>query len=490
MHITPELKTFIGVASGPNWEYEGRWRNSAIGCEGERFGWRNITHVLVEDGLAKDDALDIRKRLINAGANACLNKRTVMKTDVKPNILNNSKKMKEKQTALMTSTVNGVKLSLTFDNRYKSKSGYPVVVRVYKDRKWAYVPTGFSMSASDFRKCCGDTLATLEEKYDAVKRWCLESLSDGTFSVGGARNCLKEKKVCDTLADFITAKRKTVSGKGTAINYSSALKWVMTVFPDGLPADRITPDSINLITAALKEDGKTDTTINVYLSVIKASINYAIYKGLFDDRRYPFKKNAWECDKVVIPKSAKRQDRWIGRDEIRAVWNEFAAGADKKKNKWMGMFLFSYLTGGMNLADMVGLKFTKEWINRGVIRWVRRKTAHKNGDPVAVPVCGKLNELLSVMGITPVEGEPVFPFLSGDYDRVKANAAESINRVMSGYGVSMTYARHSFCTNMNRMGAPFSMTEAAMGHSLGGVSSHYIAPYQPEDMLPWFEKLL
>ena len=490
MHITPELKVFIGMTNRPTWIYEGHWRGSAIEYEAAKFGWNNINHVLVEDNLTKEEAKAIRKRLIEKAGRAGLNQRTANKVKDMEKHQKSGIMKKEKQTALMTSTVNGVKLSLTFDNRYESKNGYPVVVRVYKDREWTYVSTGFSMSANEFRKCDGDTLSILEKKYNTVKDWCMKSVSDGTFSVKGARECLKNSGGSDTLEKLIRLKMETVVNEGTRRNYLSTIRFLLKVFPSGLATDKVNHLTIGEFADRMKQEGLSDTTANVYLSVIKASINYAIYKGLFKQENYPFKKNAWECDKVVIPKSAKRQDRWITSGEIQSIWDSFAAHPKKISNKWVGVFLFSYLTGGMNLADIVNLKFSKEFVTKDVLRFTRKKTAHRNSNTIVVPVSSHLKRLLEIMHIEPVEGEPVFPFLSGEYFKCKSNASSSINRALEKYGVTMTWARHSFCTNMNKMGAPFSMVEAAMGHAATGVASHYIAPYTTDEMLPWFEKLL
>lgn len=484
MHITPELKAFIGVTSRDTWKYEGHWRGSALELEAAKFGWHNISHILVEDNLTKKQALEYRRELIETAGCVSLSRRMVLEKEHKPQ---KPICMKEKQISLMASNANGVKLSLTFDNRYESKSGYPVVVRVYKDRKWAYVPTGFSMTASDFKKCGGETLNTLEGKYNKVREWCVKAVSDGSFSLQGAKSCLKAPKVENTLVGLIGMKRQTLSVESTMTNYSNTAKYVAKVFPDGLPIESITADTINAFVRSMKDNGKSDTTMNICLSHIKAAINYAIYKGLFDEKQYPFKKNPWECDKVSLPKSAKRQDRWIGIKEIRTIWERFKTTG----NRWLGVFMFSYFTGGMNLADIMDLKFTKEWLTKDVIRFTRRKTAHKTNNTVTVPVSSHIKEIFETMGIVPVEGEYVFNFLkTDDFYKTKNTSATCINRMLKEFGISMTYARHSFATIMNKMGAPFSMTEAAMGHSLSGVSSHYIAPYTPEEMLPWFEKLL
>lgn len=490
MHITPELKVFIGMTNRPTWIYEGHWRGSAIEYEAAKFGWNNINHVLVEDNLTKEEATAIRKRLIEKAGRAGLNQRTANKVKDMEKHQKSGIMKKEKQTALMTSTVNGVKLSLTFDNRYESKNGFPVVVRVYKDREWTYVSTGFNMSANEFRKCDGDTLSILEGKYNTVKDWCMKSVSDGTFSVKGARECLKNSGGSDTLEKLIKLKMETVAGEGTKRNYLSTIKFLLKVFPSGLATDKVNHITIGEFANRMKQEGLSDTTANIYLSVIKASINHAIYKGLFKEENYPFKKKACECDKVAIPQSAMRLDRWITSGEIQSIWDSFAAHPKKISNKWVGVFLFSYLTGGMNLADIVNLKFSKEFITKGIIRFIRRKTAHKNNNPIAVPVSSHLKRLLEIMNIEPVEGELIFPFISGEYFKCKAHASSSINRALEKYGVTMTWARHSFYTIMNKMGAPFAMVEQAVGHKAKGSASFYVAPYTTDEMLPWFEKLL
>lgn len=482
MHITPELKVFIGISSRDTWRYEGHWRGSALEQEAAKHGWCNIHHTLIEKDLTKKQALEMRRELIESSGVVGLNQRAFSKD---PN-LKKSFNMKEKQIALMASSANGVKLSLTFDNRYQSKNGYPVVVRVYKDRKWAYVPTGFSMTASEFKHCAGQTFTALEEKYNTVKDWCVKSVDDGSFSIQGAKNCLKKQKVEKTLCGLIDLKMETVTTKATKSTYDYAKKQVFKVFADGLPVERICPQTIGEMVHSMKINNNTDTTVNFCLSAIKASLNYAIYKGLFDEKNYPFKKNAWECDKISMPKSAKRQDKWIDSTEIRAIWDNFK----ETGNKWLGLFMFSYLTGGINLADIMNLRFSKEWISKDTIRYVRRKIAHKKNDTITVPVSSHVKELLSIMNIEPVDGELVFKFLDGDYDEMKKKVSVLLNRKLNQFGVSMTYSRHSFATLMNKMGAPFALTEAAMGHSMSGVSSHYIAPYTVEEMAPWFEKLL
>lgn len=486
LHLTPELKAFVGISGRGTWKYRHHWRGSALEDEADRWGWHNISHILVEDGLTKKQALEMRTGLIEASGCVGLNQRAFVEKKYEQQ--KQVKMKKEKQTTMMASNANGVKLSLTFDNRYLSKNGYPVVVRVYKDRQWAYVTTGFNMTADEFKNVNGESLKALENKFNKVKEWCVKSVNDGSFTMKAARGCLKEKDNCSTLTGLMELKMQTLTNKATRQNYSVTMTKVKEHWDDGLKVQNVTSETLLSLMNGMLSEGLSSASVNIYMSTIKASINYAIYKGLFDEKRYPFKKNAWECDKVSLPKSAKRQDRWIGIDEMREVWNKFK----ETKNRWLGLFLFSYLTGGMNLADMMDLKFTREWIAKDTIRFVRKKTAHKVSESHALPISSHVKELLNILGIEPVEGNMVFPFLEGEYFSRKGSASNMIARAMKRYGfdISMTYARHSFATIATKNKMPASMVEQAMCHTNNGVSSHYIAGWDVDDMREEFEKLL
>lgn len=486
LHITPELKTFVGISSRDTWRYEGHWRGSALETEAAKFGWHNISHILVEDNLTKKQALEYRRELIESSGCVSLNQRMALN---EPNILKPIQmKEKEKQISLMASNANGVKLSLTFDNRYLSKSGYPVVVRVYHQRKWAYVPTGFNMSANDFKHCKGDTLSALESKFNTVREWCTRSVSDGTFSLKGAKECVKTQTATSTLAELVEFKKQTITSRGTMLNYEYAKKIIRSVFSDGLPIQDVNAESLKKIIDSLKKRGKSDATVNIVLSIIKASLNYAIYKGLFDEKQYPFKKNVWECDKITLPKSPKRSDRYITIDEMRNIWNVFLDTGDK----WIGLFLFSYLTGGMNVADMIGMRFSREWVVNKTIRWTRKKTEHKTANTIVIPVSTHIDKLFGRMGIEQKEGELLFKFLDGDYTAKKNQASAMVKHSLKkhGFNITMTYGRHSFATIATKSKMPASMVEQAMGHSLSGVSSHYIGSWDIDEMRPYFENLL
>lgn len=511
VHLTPDLKAFVG-ATKQKWSKPSTYR----GCTefynaAQQFGWGNIAHYEIETGLTKEEAFKARDTLIKAAGASCCNayktaKPTSLNIDGETLLTKNNGKMKKaKKETKRSCRISSVKIELTFDNRYKRGDGtYPVCIRVYNNKKYVYLQTGYSMSPAEFECMDADNEASLNKMYERVCAYVREKTDNCAFCV----DCVKadiEKKMqgitssSGTLASLIEEKAALLTNSGSASNYRNAMLRVMKTHPNGLPLAMVNQHTVGDVLADLRKDGYTDTTINIYLSVVKASINYGIYKGYLKPEQYPFKRQAMEVDKVVVPKSVKRDDRYITKDEMRMLWGWFK----QTKNKWVGYFLFSYLHGGMNLADMMDLRFNDFWFTEGGFVFTRKKTAHKTNHKVLVPATAWTHELFSTLNIFPTKGERVFCGLAYDgtdanYQRVKRTCDGNINRALDkacselgiNKNVSMTTARHSFATIATRERIPYTISEQCMGHVQNGVSSHYIAEWQVGEMRADMEKLL
>jgi len=511
VHLTPDLKAFVG-ATNQKWSKPSTYR----GCTefynaAQQFGWKNIAHYEIETGLTKEEAFKARDTLIKAAGASCCNayktaKPTSLNIDGEALLTKNNGKMKKaKKETKRSCRISSVKIELTFDNRYKRGDGtYPVCIRVYNNKKYVYLQTGYSMSPAEFECMDADNEASLNKMYERVCAYVREKTDNCAFCV----DCVKadiEKKMqgitssSGTLASLIEEKAALLTNSGSASNYRNARLRVMKTHPNGLPLAMVNQHTVGDVLADLRKDGYTDTTINIYLSVVKASINYGIYKGYLKPEQYPFKRQAMEVDKVVVPKSVKRDDRYITKDEMRMLWGWFK----QTKNKWVGYFLFSYLHGGMNLADMMDLRFNDFWFTEGGFVFTRKKTAHKTNHKVLVPATAWTHELFSTLNIFPTKGERVFGGLAYDgtdanYQRVKRTCDGNINRALDkacselgiNKNVSMTTARHSFATIATRERIPYTISEQCMGHVQNGVSSHYIAEWQVGEMRADMEKLL
>lgn len=517
MHITPDCKVYIGVTKdsrGDRWEKESTYRSNgkfteAI-CEWE---WDGISHSIVESGLPRKAAMNMRAELIRAAGGQSLNTRgnrnaDPLERDIVENIRipikkpNNMKRAK-KQTR-KNNTISSVKMELMIDTRYRKNDGrYAVVIRVYSNAKYVYLQTGYTMTPEEFMGMDSETERAIDTKYAIVKDYINNMTDKGRFDINAIKSETEKRlsgRVSEyrTLTGIITEKMGMMTNLHSIANYRTVIKRMLEVFHDGLPLNRVSPSTIGVFMNRLKSDGLSDTTLNIYGTIIKSCINYGIYKGVIGSDQYPFKRHAVEIDKVSLPKCAKRDMEYLTKDEIRKVWDWFIEHKDRN----IGYFLFAYLHGGMNLADLMTLKFDDLYFQEGGFVYQRRKTLTKNNFSVTVPATKWTSQLFDTMGIVPKRGEYVFPEMAHDgtevnYRLLKSRYSTSINRavikVSKALGLresSMTTARHTFCTVATKERMPYSMIERAMGHANNGVSGHYIGGFTLAEMRPDFERLL
>lgn len=561
MHCCPNGSIYVGrtsITPSRRWNggkgYQNNQKFSGIINE---VGWRNIKHITVASGLQKETATSMERFLITLTKethslnvddklftwdenftktdamnlfadgkvskfyNSALNDEvyqwlvfgrnntafTSTATDLavfenetnQPKKVTNMKKRKVKAKALRRKRLNGVNIEVVLDTRYEHNNGtFPVCIRVYHNRKYKWLSTGFTMDVDEFYNMSVEDDAVIGKMFEAQCKKVVDcALSGTTYDLDMATRAKNESTVgvqCLSLSDLIIEKSTMTPSKGTMQNYKNTANLVSELCKNGLPLQNVSTESVKDLYNKLIKRGYKPATINIQLSIIRASINYGIYKGYLNPEQYPFKRQAMEVDKITLPKSDKRDENYLTKSEMQTVWGKFK----ETKNKKLGWFLFSYLHGGMNIADMMGLKFTNFYFDEGGFIFQRMKTKGRNDFKTYIPATTWTSELFDIMGITPANGEYVFKDMQhtkGEYTQIKNILSTLVNRElekldMFGKKVTFTTARHSFATNATKEGMHFTMVEQAMSHALNGVSSHYIGRWDVGEMRQDFEKLL
>lgn len=512
MHLTPELKVFIGMHSDDLcWKRPSTYRSCNEFTHAiDKYGWDEIKHRVIEDGLTKQRAKQVRETLIKASGLQCYNTHQGEKPAIVSDCIGNDKltfkndkKMKKvKKQSKIKQRVNGASVELMFDNRYLKEGGkYPVCIRVYANKKYTYIATGYDVTPQEFEFLPIQMEQDLYTKFNKVRDWLVTNNNGGWFDLDALKGVLSGG-VCagQTLCDIILEKAALANTEGTESNYQAVVKNLKLLYPDGLEAKKVGLGSIKRYKEWLEADGFKPATVCIYLSIVRASINYGIYKGYLKPEQYPFKRSAMEIDKITLPQSDKRDDHYLLKGEMQKLWACFK----QTKNRKLGWFFFSYLHGGINLADMMSLRFTDFYFQEGGFVYQRAKTRGKNHFKVVVPATSWTNELFQTLDITPAKGEFVFPEMGGlsvddkGYSLEKTRLSNTANTIIKNCAkkagiekcVSMTTARHSFATIATKERIPSTVVEQCMGHAFGGVSSHYIARWDVGEMRADMEKLL
>lgn len=389
-----------------------------------------------------------------------------------------------------------VKCDLFLDERHTDRKGNKkVMIRVYHERKYKKINTGLKLSS--WSSVTDEERKKVMQIYENVWHRVIDLVGRDCFSIDN----VTDAKVSTTLNDFMSEKIEELRSNkqlSTAAHYNGALKLLNERFGE-LPVKNMTADHFKELRKHMESKGYSPTTMQIYLTDIKAVVNWLRYKKIIREEDYPFRTCVYDTDKVAIPKGRKRTDCWLDKLSIRKLWNRWKESHDR----WLGMWLFSYLAGGMNIADVLDLRFDSHWARtKGEeLKYRRKKTAKKNDFDIIVPVTTELKEIIDSVGIR--DGQRIYSDLDGIHDaedtrhvimRVNTKIGKSVKNACSVIGitenVTPTWARHSFATVMSRERVPANFIEAIMGHANNGVSSHYIAGYSSEDMREFLSMLL
>ena len=382
----------------------------------------------------------------------------------------------------------------------------PIVVRVIMNRKPMYYRTGKAVSIPQFYvldKAQGNSKLAVVKKdvllvYNKIRDHIRELVKEGRFNFDN----LREKFTNKTKDSFFGVWSDIISEKkiNTADNYRQAYSSFVSAVGRNVNFANLTPQLIGRWIKRMREDGKGDSTIGMYLRAIRVPINKSIAMGYITPANNPMKG-------IKIPKGKRRTYDSIDIPTINRL--RFADVPEYLKQS-VEFWVFSYLNGGMNMADMVDLVYTGHYFKsegRELI-FVRKKTENTTSDAVEIliPVYGEIKRIIEKHGSKPIMGERVFPMLLGaDYDGTESMKVRRISQANQNIRkrlykvcemldmpmrVSPTWARHSFKTNAEHKGINNTYIEMAMGHALPGVQQNYMGSWRYEERIRYVDMLL
>lgn len=392
-----------------------------------------------------------------------------------------------------------VDCSLVLDERYAHKNGtHNINIVIYYQGQYYHHRTGLKLKA--WTDASPREQQSVYKMYDKLYNLAADLVDQQVFSIQEFKERLTAP-VCETLNDFMKvriAKYKKENQFSTAGHYSSALRLYTKVCGE-TPFAKVTATPLNKLLEYMKANEYSNATIEIYFSDLKSIINEASYKGLIKEVNYPFKKHAYDTTKVEIPKSARRTMSFLTKEEMHKVYEYYK----KTQDPFVGLFLFSYLAGGMNLADVMRLKWNQHYFDTDQKEFIykRVKTEKKNDFFIRVAISDVMREIIG--DEQPVFDEYVFPYLRGTKTpqelrlaltnachRVNTHLKKMCRKLKFDKEVTPTFARHSYSTILRRESVPGDFVEYSMGHSMKGSAGNYFGGYTTEQMLEFNSKLL
>jgi integrase/recombinase XerD len=395
-----------------------------------------------------------------------------------------------------TFSLDKVTLATVLDTRRPKESLlFPVKYRVTFMRKQAYYPSGIDLSIDEWKRLPGAKGKELKQQreiilagFDKIKDHIKDMVKGDGFSTDRLNTRLSRGMKNSIISAFYskveTLKR---AGKiGTAEWYLYSAKSLQKYTGKDLKFSEITVDWLKKYEASLLEEEKSFTTISMYMRALQAIVNDGIKDGIINKTQYPFGKGRYE-----IPAETSRKLALTLSQIGKVVKCPLVTDTEKRcKDLW----LFSYLCNGINMIDLLRLKYSD--IENGRISFYRQKTIHsKNKEKIIAVLLSQMQEIIDRWGNSVKPDNYVFPFLRDGLNpeeerRIVKNITSLINKKMRrigkslGYGNISTYtARHSYATVLKRSGANIAFISESLGHRDVATTKNYLDRFEDEERI-------
>ena len=264
---------------------------------------------------------------------------------------------------------------------------YPIKLRVTFARKQRYYPLDVSaVSKADWEKIqSGQRMSKSQrEVFHAIREYegraieitdTLHPFSFHAFDTRWKSSAMpthSSKSFQAVFKEYIEDLRRAGRASTTS-SYQCAFN-SLTYFSKNLAWNDLTPEFLEEYEAYMREEGKSQNTIGIYLRSLRAVINYGIANGLFAKEYYPFGRKSH--GKYQIP-AAQNKKRALSKTEVEAI-KALEVKPGSRKELARDFWLFSYYANGCNIKDIVHLKWKDIDWKEGVIQFVRKKTERAN----------------------------------------------------------------------------------------------------------------
>lgn len=251
-----------------------------------------------------------------------------------------------------------------------------------------------------------------------------------------------------------------------------------------LSFESVTIDWLKKYEKSMLDEGKSYTTISMYIRCIRALFNEAKSIGLIKEAQYPFGRGKYE-----VP-SGKGRKLALTLPQIKQIitYSDGTEATERYRDLWF----FSYLCNGINVNDLLKLKYSN--IDGDEIHFYRSKTIHtsKEKKEIEALVTPEMKQIIAKWGnIDKSLNNYIFPFLTGEetpleqkrkIQDVTYKINKRLKKIGEAIGISYT-ARHSFASVLKRSGANIAYISESLGHTDLKTTENYLASFEKEERI-------
>lgn len=404
-------------------------------------------------------------------------------------------------------TMNEILTAVVLDTRRAKKDDtYPIKLRLTLKKKQKYYRTNYSFSEEEYAEI---TKPKPKKKYKEIqlKLQAIETRAneiidempvftfarfEKLYTNGKSKNNPSDAYMAINKYKEELMKQGRVSYAKTYENTCNSLK----SYIKELDLADITPEFLRGYEKWMLDEGNEYSTIGIYLRNLRAVFNQAIADGHVSQDLYPFGKRKYQ-----IPNS-KNVKKALTLQDIEKLFTYQPETESEAKHR--DLWVFSYLANGINIKDMLLLRYKD--IEGDKIIFHRAKTSHasrSNAKPIVATMTPELEEIIRKWGNKDKSlNSYVFDYLTDGMSPEKELATKNqlikqinkyVRRIAQKAGVEKDVtsyvARHSFATVLKRSGAPIEYISESLGHQNLRTTESYLDSFE-DDVKKQYAKAL
>jgi len=403
------------------------------------------------------------------------------------------------------------KASIYLDTRHKNKDGlYSIKIRITHIKERKYYTTGYYAKDQEdlndlFEKNVRGSKRIVRDQLDNIlskAQLILDELTEFSYKQFELKFLTKSiDGVFDAIQDYIDRLKKE-KRESTASSYNDSLNSFKKFLKEDKRKSKLTFGDItsewlqDYEDWMVKEDNSL-STVGIYLRNLRRCYNIAIKSGI-PQEWYPFGR-----DSYIIPSSSNHK-KALTFDQVNRIFNHSCiegSTMQKGRDYWM----FSYLSQGMNMADIANLKWKN--LSGDELTFLRNKTKRTKKDKhktIKVYLVPEALEIIERWGNKDKDPDSyIFPIYRAGMNeerklRVKQQAIKNTNSWMKKIAdilelevkPTFQYARHSYSTIMRNTGASIEYISQALGHNDIKTTQNYLDSFEAEKVKEFNSRLL
>ncbi|WP_026764450.1 site-specific integrase [Sediminibacterium salmoneum] len=376
--------------------------------------------------------------------------------------------------------------------RANSDSKFPIKLTIYQRPNKKRYSTEISLSEEEWNRINGlnlkdenlkriklelhGILAYANKIIEKLKPFTFEDFESNFFYQAPVNTNQSVEKAFDKYINELASQGRI----GTRSSYNTTKNSLLQFQPKLLFTD-ITPEFLIKYEDFMQKQGKSPSTVGIYLRQLRSIFNRAISEGIVKQEQYPFKK-------FEIP-SSRNVKKALNDEQLERLL-KYLPNTDTQQKAY-DFWVLSYLSNGMNMTDILHLK--KVNLEKTFLYFNRQKTIRtKKRDlrPIKVPLHERALSIINRWRCNNKSNIYLFPILETDLSPVtiKNRTQKFIKLVNQGMEqirldlkietkIGTYVARHSFATRLMRKGASTQYIKDSLGHSSVAVTDNYLGDF-------------